>query len=64
MSSAPVPPGFKKEPHKEADFGNPGLRGLYSNLISSYTFMLQHVSIVHSFLPLGIIPLYGYTAIY
>lgn len=35
MSSAPVPPSFKKEPHKETDFGNPGLRGLYNNLISS-----------------------------
>ncbi|XP_032959427.1 small integral membrane protein 8 isoform X1 [Rhinolophus ferrumequinum] len=28
MSSAPEPPAFKKEPPKEKDFGNPGLRGV------------------------------------
>ncbi|XP_019298347.1 small integral membrane protein 8 [Panthera pardus] len=28
MSSAPEPPGFKKEPPKEKDFKNPGLRGV------------------------------------
>uniref|UniRef100_A0A8C0RJJ5 Small integral membrane protein 8 n=1 Tax=Canis lupus familiaris TaxID=9615 RepID=A0A8C0RJJ5_CANLF len=28
MSSAPESPGFKKEPPKEKDFQNPGLRGV------------------------------------
>nr|XP_051710454.1 small integral membrane protein 8 isoform X2 [Oryctolagus cuniculus] len=28
MSSAPEPPAFKKEPPKEKDFQNPGLRGV------------------------------------
>lgn len=28
MSSAPEPPAFKKEPPKEKDLGNVGLRGL------------------------------------
>ncbi|XP_016062794.1 PREDICTED: small integral membrane protein 8 isoform X3 [Miniopterus natalensis] len=28
MSSAPEPPAFKKEPPKEKDFPNPGLRGV------------------------------------
>lgn len=28
MSSAPEPQAFKKEPPKEKDFGNPGLRGV------------------------------------
>eukprot|EP00069_Balaena_mysticetus_P005203 bmy_17867T0 len=28
MSSAPEPPAFKKEPPKEKDLGNPGLRGV------------------------------------
>nr|XP_060484908.1 small integral membrane protein 8-like [Panthera onca]XP_060484909.1 small integral membrane protein 8-like [Panthera onca]XP_060484911.1 small integral membrane protein 8-like [Panthera onca] len=28
MSSAPESPGFKKEPPKEKDFKNPGLRGV------------------------------------
>ncbi|XP_017533939.1 small integral membrane protein 8 [Manis javanica] len=28
MSSAPEPPASKKEPPKEKDFGNPGLRGV------------------------------------
>ncbi|XP_027625721.1 small integral membrane protein 8 isoform X2 [Tupaia chinensis] len=28
MSSAPEPPTFKNEPHKEKDFRNPGLRSV------------------------------------
>lgn len=33
MSSAPEPPAFKKEPPKEKDFQNPGLRGVQTTTL-------------------------------
>uniref|UniRef100_A0A673V1A2 Uncharacterized protein n=1 Tax=Suricata suricatta TaxID=37032 RepID=A0A673V1A2_SURSU len=41
-SLAPEPLGFKKEPPKEKDFQNPGLRGPHNNLIMSCESRAPH----------------------
>ncbi|XP_016062793.1 PREDICTED: small integral membrane protein 8 isoform X2 [Miniopterus natalensis] len=62
MSSAPEPPAFKKEPPKEKDFPNPGLRGVRTTtlfravnpeLFIKPLFLVQNFILFEKILPLN-----------